>query len=216
MAERLELLPLEALVKTSEVDHADWNYKPVLSWIQRTRFRQIVKLLDGQQYERLLEIGYGSGVLMPMLKQHCADLHGLDPHDKHEEVKAALAGHGIDATLYSCSVSEIPVEDNMFDCAVAVSALEYVDDIDKACEEMKRVLRPGGTLILVTPGKSLLLDFGLKILTGESAEGNYGRRRDALQPALLRHFQLDRRIQFPAIGGQLVRLYTSLKLLSPG
>ena len=64
----LKLLPREALIQTGEVDHADWNYRPLLGMIQRLRFRLILRILAGRKYHRLLEIGYGSGVFMPELK----------------------------------------------------------------------------------------------------------------------------------------------------
>ena len=51
-------LPLEALIKTGPVDHADWNYKPLLGWIQRERFQLAQTLLPRKPVPRLLEIGY--------------------------------------------------------------------------------------------------------------------------------------------------------------
>src|SRR6185437_4331790 len=35
----LRLLPVKDLITTGPVDHADWNYKPVLGWIERQRFK---------------------------------------------------------------------------------------------------------------------------------------------------------------------------------
>lgn len=40
----------------------------------------------------------------------------------------------------------------VFDLVVSSSTLEHVPDFWRACEEMKRVLAPGGTLIVSTPG----------------------------------------------------------------
>ena len=80
----LKLLPPEVLIKTSEVDHADWNYRPLLSWIQRLRFRHIVSMLAGERFQRLLEVGYGSGIFMPELKQYCDELYGIDLHKKQQ------------------------------------------------------------------------------------------------------------------------------------
>ena len=42
---QLRLLPQSALVTTGDVDHADWNYKPLVGWVQRLRFKLIRKLL---------------------------------------------------------------------------------------------------------------------------------------------------------------------------
>jgi ubiquinone/menaquinone biosynthesis C-methylase UbiE len=46
----------------------------------------------------------------------------------------------------------MPYESGSFQTAVAVSALEFIDDLTQACREIKRVLAPGGFSTLVTPG----------------------------------------------------------------
>jgi ubiquinone/menaquinone biosynthesis C-methylase UbiE len=209
---RLHLLPSGALHKTGNVDHADWNYKPLLGAISRRRFHLVVSLLAGQRIERLLEIGYGSGVFLPELSRYCEQLYGIDVHQMQQTVSESLSKTGVTAQLYSASASAMPFEDAFFDCLVAVSALEFVEDLDAACTEMKRVLKPGGSLVVITPGHSPLVDFGLKILTGESAQNDYGNRRQMLLPTLLRHFAVERQLSVPAYGKFVVHLYTGLKL----
>jgi SAM-dependent methyltransferase len=210
----LKLLPKSALVRTSEVDHPDWNYRVVLGTVQRLRFRIVRKLLAGAAFDRLLEIGYGSGVFMPELNGHCTDLHGIDPHQHRAEVADNLAGQGIQATLAQGSAESLPYEDNHFDCAVAISTLEYVPDIDAACREIRRVLAPGGVLAVVTPGVNKLWDLALRLSTGESP-GQYADRRQQLQPALRRHFTVVREVRVPTLSHPAVRLYTGLLLTPP-
>lgn len=208
----LRLLPPRALLKTGGVDHADWNYRPVLGAISRTRFRLAVSLLPGGRVARLLEIGYGSGVFMPELARRCDELYGLDVHAMPRQVAETLGGLGVEARLHTGSASEMPFAGDFFDCVVAVSALEFVTDLDGACAELKRVLKPGGCLVVITPGHSPVVDFGLKVLTGESAKTDYGDRRRSLVPTLLRHFDVERRLTSPALGGSLLCLYTALRL----
>lgn len=47
--------------------------------------------------------------------------------------------------------------DGYFDLVVSNSMLEHVPDFWRACDEMKRVLAPGGTLLLSAPGFGTLL-----------------------------------------------------------
>ena len=208
----LRLLPPEALLKTGEVDHADWNYRPLLGTISRLRFRFVVSLLEGERSRRLLEIGYGSGVFMPELARFSDELYGIDVHQMTGRVAESLAGFNINAQLFSASAAAMPFDDNFFDCAVAVSALEFVDDPGAACREIKRVLKPDGALIVVTPGHSPVVDFGLKILTGKSAKQDYDDRRQKLLPRLLDHFRVERQLVSPPVGHSLIKLYTALKL----
>jgi SAM-dependent methyltransferase len=208
----LALLPKAGLTPTSEVDHPRWNYLPVLRGVQRLRFRIIVDLLGGTHFPRLLDIGYGSGVFLPELAQHCDELHGVDPHPMRGEVEANLARHGVTANLATAGVEDLPYETGSFDCLVSVSTLEYVPDIETACREMRRVLRPGGTLVLCTPGSASIWDVPLRLLTRQGPS-QYGNRRQLLQPALRKHFEVTREIRVPNLGAAL-RLYTGLRLHS--
>lgn len=204
----MNLLPQESLIKTGPVDHADWNYRPLLGIVQRTRFRLIDKLLNKERVDRILEVGYGSGVLMPHLKGLCRELHGIDIHPHASEVEDVLRRHNVEARLVSGSVVDLPYEDASFDRVVIVSAIEYVDDIEAACRELVRVLRPGGAVVLVTPGQSWFLDLCLFLWTGESANENYDDRRKRLKPALLKHFRVEREITVPPV----IKMYTALRL----
>lgn len=208
----LKLLPPETLLKTGEVDHADWNYRPILGFIQRQRFKLIVSFLAKERVNRLLEIGYGSGVFMPELSHHCRDLYGIDIHQKQDSVIEVLAKFNISAKLYSVSATLLPFKDNFFNCLVAVSSLEFIDDLEAACLEMQRVIKPAGSLILVTPGSSPIVDLGLKILTGKSAKNDYGDRRQSLISTLLKYFTVEQKITVPRFGSKLLCLYTGLKL----
>jgi ubiquinone/menaquinone biosynthesis C-methylase UbiE len=205
----LALLPESALIRTGPVDHADWNYRPLIGAVQRIRFRLIRNLLGDRRFDRLLEIGYGSGVLMPELAKRAAELCGIDPHLMPREVEQALARHGIRASLVTGSAESLPYPDAHFDCAVSVSAMEYVEDIEKACRELVRVLRPGGVFVIATPGVSPVWDLALRLSTGESP-GQYADRRQKLLPTLARYLDVQREIAVPRLGGRLFRLYSGL------
>jgi len=211
---KLRLLPPDSLISTSDVDHADWNYRPFLKIIQRTRFKIISSLLSKKHYGRILEVGYGSGVFMPHLSDYCDELYGADPHSKNKEVEEVLLKNNVKAKLYSSSVTSLFFEDDYFDSIVIVSALEYVDDIEVACKEMQRILKPDGELIVITPGSTPIVDFGLKLLTGESAKENYDERRRILEPTILKYFTAARKIISPPLIHPIIRLYTAYKLIN--
>jgi ubiquinone/menaquinone biosynthesis C-methylase UbiE len=207
----MDLLPRESLVKTGPVDEADWVYRPVVGSIARLRFRMVLKLLGGHRYGRVLEIGYGSGVLLPALAGHCDELHGIDPHAMPEAVDQALARHGVSASLRTAEAESLPYPDAFFDAVVAVSALEFVTDLEQACSEIRRVLRPNGHFFFVTPGTSPVLDFGLKLLTGNDAKKDFGNRREIVLPVTRRHFAFERTLTAPPVLGLAVPLYRAVK-----
>ncbi len=198
-------------MKTGPVDHADWNHKLVLGWVQKLRFRLALSLLPAR-CANLLEVGYGSGVFMPSLALIAARLAGIDVHDKCEEVKKMLAKSDVRADLRRAPAEQIPFSSSTFDVAVAVSSLEFVSNLDTCCHEMSRVLSPGGKFVVVTPGTSKILDFGLKLLTGENANKDFGDRRAAIIPTLGRYFHVEELILSPPVVGMFMPLYAALRL----
>jgi ubiquinone/menaquinone biosynthesis C-methylase UbiE len=207
----MKLLARDALVKTGDVDHAAWNYEGLLGFIARTRFRMAVALLPPEPVDALLEIGYGSGVFMPELALHARRLSGADVHEHAGEVERALCGAGVGAHLVVAAAELLPFPGASFDVVVVVSAFEFVSDPVLAADEISRVLKPDGCAIVVTPGVSPLLDLALRLLTGADPRKDFGRRREAVIPALSSRLRLDKMIAFPKRGGP--KLYRALRLV---
>ena len=208
----LKLLQQEALIKTGEFDHADWNYRLLLGGISRSRFNLVKDLIGDRQAKRILEIGYGSGVFLPELAEHCQEVYGVDVHDKNFEVAEKLAEFGTKANLISSGAEKIEVPDNHFDFIVAVSALEFVTDLDAVCLEMRRTLAPGGSVLIVTPRQSPILDLGLKLLTGKSAKNDFRDSREKIIPTLMKYFEVKQNATFPRFKSSPIKLYTALEL----
>lgn len=55
-------------------------------------------MIPGRKFQRLLEIGYGSGVFMPELAEHTDELWGVDIHSRTEAVSKRLQDLG--AAIY--------------------------------------------------------------------------------------------------------------------
>lgn len=208
----IRLLAPDRLRKTGPVDHADWNYKSLTGHIQRQRFRLVIRLMGGRRCRDMLEIGYGSGVFAPELSRHCDRYYGLDPHAYPSEIAEVLGSVGVGATLHTGTANELPFDDGSMDWVVAVSVFEFVDDMAAACSEMGRVLRPGGSIFVVTPGESALLDIGLKLATGESAKDDFGDRRSAVESTLKEHFSVAQTLGYPAVSVFGTQVYRSLEL----
>ena len=208
----LSLLPADVLVKTGDVDHADWNHKPVIGTIQKMRYRLVQSLLAGSKFNRLLEVGYGSGVFLPELSKRTKELFGIDIHRHSDKVSDILRQRGVDARLSTASMTGMPFDNDYFDCVVTVSSLEFVDDVRAASREVSRVLSPEGVFVVITPGRSAIVDLGLKVLTGEDANKDFGRRRELILPALKEMFRVEESLNRPRYVSGLVNLYTGLRL----
>ena len=131
-------------------------------------------------------------------------------------VEDILEKNNLEVSLKSGSVTKMPFENRFFDCVIAISALEFVDDIDAACVEIARVLKPSGNFIVITPGFSQLVDIGLRVLTGESAKTDYASRRQELGSILLKRFEVIEHRTIPSWGGNLATLYRIYKFKHHG
>jgi ubiquinone/menaquinone biosynthesis C-methylase UbiE len=74
------------------------------------------------------------------------DLHGCDFNADYLEVAAE---RGVKTTL--CDLEAMPYPDDAFVLVVTTDVLEHVLDLNKVIAEMKRVLKPGGVLIIRSP-----------------------------------------------------------------
>lgn len=106
--------------------------------------------LDGAFYagKRVLDVGCG-----PRRELDWADMTtervGLDPlADRYLEL---LGPEAAARMSYVTGVAErMPFDDGHFDVVVSVNSLDHVQDIGQAASEIKRVLRPGGSFLLLT------------------------------------------------------------------
>lgn len=86
-----------------------------------------------------IEIGAGSGKFSEPLGIQ----YGVEPSDKMAEIAKK---RGI--TIYKGVAENIPVEDARFDFALMVTAVCFVDDVEKSFKEIYRILKKNGTVII--------------------------------------------------------------------
>lgn len=122
------------------------------------RLKIVLNLLDKNKHEKLLDIGFGSGIFLPSLSLKTKKLFGVDNHDYIQQVLDLLSDLKIEVELKKGSVLALPYEDNQFDCVTCLSVLEFVDDMDKAMSEIARVAKPGAKIIIGAPVVSRFTD----------------------------------------------------------
>lgn len=206
------LLPQSEIIKSCDVDQPAMNFHPLFGLIVRLRFRLLLSLLPPNHVHSVLEIGYGSGLFFPELAGRSASLHGIDVHDNAQYVTQALRRNGVNASLLEGTATALPYRSGSFDLIVAVSCLEYMEPFETVAEEIKRVLRPGGCLVCVTPGNSPVIDFVHDLLTGRKVRDHYRDRRDLMIPTLKKTFVVQQELAVPSVGGDVLTLYRGFRL----
>ncbi|MBN8868206.1 MAG: class I SAM-dependent methyltransferase [Solirubrobacterales bacterium] len=108
---------------------------------------------------RILEVGCGRGVALPVLDQLCGPrrLVGLDIDEELlVEAAANLRAHGTEAELHGGDVRQMPFPDESFDVIIDFGTLYHIARSQDALEEIARVLAPGGIFVHETKASQLL------------------------------------------------------------
>ena len=99
--------------------------------------------------ERALDLGCGDGTFTAALAQAGAEVVGADVAETALE-RARRAHPELQFVLVP-SCGPLPFADNAFELAWASEVIEHVADTARWLSEVRRVLRPGGRLLITTP-----------------------------------------------------------------
>jgi SAM-dependent methyltransferase len=83
-----------------------------------------------------LEVGCGRGAFQDLAD----DYTGVDLSDAVRD--------SLHKPFYQASAIELPFEDNTFDAVWTLAVLEHVPEVERAFSEIRRVLKPGGVVLL--------------------------------------------------------------------
>jgi len=117
----------------------------------KRRVRTMVEYLDPQPGERILDCGCGMGFYLKVLSATAQGAFcGVDGEATVLSFgRRALDGCGVGLTRGD--VLRLPYADNAFDKVLFSEVLEHLPDDRAGLAEIRRVLRPGGTLALTVP-----------------------------------------------------------------
>lgn len=103
----------------------------------------------------VLEIGFGTGLNLPLYPKHVEKLTLLDATQLvPETVEARLAGLPFPVERVFQSAERLPLPDASQDFVVSTWTMCSIPDLPGALNEMRRVLKPGGELVFVEHGRS--------------------------------------------------------------
>jgi len=153
-----------------EVEESHWWYVGRRKIIQ-TFVERICSSLDNPN-PRILDVGCGTGANLKMLGLY-GQAEGVDISEQAVEF---CKRRGLGSVKLG-AIEELPFEDQSFDIVTALDVLEHLDDDVAGVQEMRRVLRSGGTLLLFVPA--------FMFLWGVQDDVSHHRRRYRL-PALRR------------------------------
>lgn len=132
----------------------------------------IMGLIAPHQTPMVLDVATGTGRLPDALLNHTmfqGRIVGVDLSEKMlAQAERKLAQDADRVTLMHAPAEDLPFLDDSFDVVACLEALEFMRDRNAALDEMLRVLRPGGVLLLTLRINMRLMPG--RILSGESLE----------------------------------------------
>ena len=128
--------------------------------------------------ERVLDVGCGEGRFTAELA--AAGVHGVGIDVAEEPLRRARGAHpGVDVRLID-ACGPWPLADASFDAVWAGEVIEHVADTAAWLSEVRRVLRPGGRLLVSTPNHSRIAVLRLALSAG-AFDAHFDPRADHLR-----------------------------------
>lgn len=110
----------------------------------------IKNFMENNKFEKVLDVGCGSGRIVKFLLDNGFDAYGCDINPI--AVKMAKKLTGTDRIRLS-PAEKLPYKSNSLDLITSISVVEHLrlHQVDRFLEETLRILRPGGHIFVVTP-----------------------------------------------------------------
>jgi 2-polyprenyl-3-methyl-5-hydroxy-6-metoxy-1,4-benzoquinol methylase len=148
-------------VSFSEYHEELWEAIPAGREPEHLAVRLAFLLQHTDAGETVLDVGCGEGRFASELARAGAHVIGIDV--ANEPLRRAAAAHPDLQLRLVAPAGPWPFDDASFDVVWAGEVIEHVHDTARWLSEIRRVLRPGGRLLLSTPAHPLLHRLGLAL-----------------------------------------------------
>tara|TARA_Y100000310_G_scaffold157690_1_gene157096 strand:+ start:812 stop:1483 length:672 start_codon:yes stop_codon:yes gene_type:complete len=180
---------------------------PIAGIPSRARVKIILNEIGDLRGKRVLDIGCEGGYISSkILLKNPFELYAIDICDEalnefREKVK--LKGFGKKIVIKKGFLQKLPFEDGFFDFVICSEVIEHAPYLDKGFEEINRVLKKRGKLILTFPIEHkrrkvywIAKMFGINVdAARETTLFEYSR--DEIKGKLKNYFNIEKQREFP-------------------
>ena len=208
MVPALKLLPYKEYRGVRREYTVIFYYLPVLGRMYRSRVEMCLAECKGGN--SILEVGFGSGLTFLNLSRMYKNIYGLDLTCDVTAVTQVFAPLGVRPHLRNGNVIDMPYPDNQFDTVLLISILEHLkpEELDRALQEIKRVLKPGGQIVYGVPVERPFLVAMFALLGYNIRKYHFSTEKDVFSVAS-KHFKPVRIIPMkstPAVFGEVYEI----------
>ena len=143
-------IPKDASLYTRTMDKKYTKFAKYYDFVMtpywRIWLKKVIPFIEGS---KVLEVSFGTGYLMTKYAEHF-DTYGIDFNNEMIEItKRKLEKKSLSASISKGNVENLPYANNTFDTVINTMAFTGYPNGEKALDEMKRVLKKNGKLLLM-------------------------------------------------------------------
>lgn len=136
---------------------------------------ELLKMIETKR-EILLDVGCGTGVLLPYASKYCDIYMGLD-HSKGM-VRSAVQKYGEQRASFLIGDGEkLPFKDGSINTVVCRGSLHHMINVNLALNEFQRVLDKGGRLVMAEPNRLNPLIMSLRFIMTKIDRGYSSKQK---------------------------------------
>lgn len=130
------------------ISHTDGNrslFEKAYQFVKNIALKKKLTLINEFQPSKgvLLDIGTGTGDFLSQAKQNGWQIIGVEPNERAKNIALKKGVSYIDSTSQ--------LEDHSVDVVTMWHVLEHVPDVNAQIKELKRLLKPAGTIVIAVP-----------------------------------------------------------------
>ncbi len=127
--------------------YESWFLTPTGSQVLHYEQDLVMKMINPGRDDLLLDAGCGTGIFTRLFDEAGASVTGVD-------ISLPMLRFAADklprVSFLQGDMLRLPFRDNLFDFTVSITALEFIEDAACAINELFRVTRPGGKVLVAT------------------------------------------------------------------